>query len=773
MSQFAFNTNIFGNPTAPYYQCVAVSTSPDPTGTWYRYAYQSIAGGTDVFNDYGKSGVWRDAYYMSVNQFSGPALGTWQGAGVYAYDRTKMLAGDPTASAVYFNLGTSYGGLLPADWDGVRPPAQGEPEFFMSFDNTSAGCGAANANGCLQMWKFHSDFTTPANSTVTGPTILGVSPITLPCNGTASNCVPQSGTGNTLDTLGDRLMWHLSYRNFGTHESLVVTQSVDPDGGGSQNAALRWYEVRDPNGTPGVYQQSTYNPTTTQDRWMGSMAMDKFGNMALGYSISSSSMFPSIAFTGRLAGDPLNTMQSEATMFSGSGSQTGTLTRWGDYSSMTVDPIDGCTFWYTDEYLAASGTFNWHTRIGNFKFAGCVACSPPSVPTGVTASPASSSSNSVSWSSSGAGVTYNVYRSTESCPAGIFEKLNATPVNGTTYTDTTATSGTTYFYRVTAIDALTGNCESVASACVNVTTASCTPPGDPTIGTVVANAPSSLTVSWTAGLPAGSTYTVYRADGTCPGGGTYAAVATGVSGTSWTDNTVIGGNSYSYEVSAVDATGSCISALSACAAGTAYGDCATAPTFAGLGSATASAGSTCTIDLAWSAGTANCSGPVSYSVYRSTNSGFAPGASNRIATRVSGTSYSDTSALAANTTYYYIVRAMDESNNVEEANTVRTSATTAAGCTSAPFAIQAFTVTTTGTATGGQNLLEWWDPSSGSSGTTVTINYRTDQYPTSPSDPSATTLVTNRPVVFGAVDTYTHTGLTNGVTYYYAIWVRY
>ncbi|MGA7617197.1 MAG: PQQ-binding-like beta-propeller repeat protein [Thermoanaerobaculia bacterium] len=569
MSQFAFTVGGSGYPAAPFYQCVAVSTSPDPTGTWYRYAFPSVAGTTDVFNDYGKSGVWRDAYYMSVNQFSGRRLQNWEGAGVYAYDRAAMLAGNPSASAIYFNLGTTYGGLLPADWDGTTPPPPGEPNFFVSFDNTSAGCGAADASGCLQLWKFHSDFATPANSSISGPTIIGVSPITIACNGAAGSCIAQAGTSNTLDTLADRLMWHLSYRNFGTHESLVVTHSVDPDGGGAQQSALRWYEIRDPNGTPSLYQQSTYNPSTTEDRWMGSIAMDKFGDIAIGYSISSASINPSIEYTGRLSTDPANTLQTEATMFPGSGSQTGTLHRWGDYSSLTVDPTDECTFWFTTEYLAANGSFNWNTRIGSFRFSTCATCSAPAIPASVVASPLSSTSNTVTWASSGAGVTYNVYRSTETCPAGIFTKLNASPVSGTSYTDTTATTGATYWYRVTAVDAATGNCESVASSCVSVTTTSCTTPGAPTGLTLTTPTSNTIHLAWTAGTPAGATYNVYRADGaTCTGA---TLLTSGVATTSYDDAAVTGGSTYSYQVSSVDATGSCESSLSSCQTATATG----------------------------------------------------------------------------------------------------------------------------------------------------------------------------------------------------------
>jgi len=223
------------------------------------------------------------------------------------------------------------------------------------------------------------DFFTPANSTLnngfggaTGTFIdLGVSPTTVACNGAAGNCIPQPGTANTLDTLADRLMYRLAYRNRSGAESLTVSQSVDTDGAGPIASQVRWYEVRNPfASTPSLFQNATFAPDTT-NRWMPSVAMDKMGNMAVGYSVSSGSVFPSIRVTGRLRSELRNRMQNEFTVVAGTGSQTGTLTRWGDYSTMQVDPSDDCTFWYTTEYIGANGTFNWRTRLFSFKFPAC------------------------------------------------------------------------------------------------------------------------------------------------------------------------------------------------------------------------------------------------------------------------------------------------------------------------------------------------------------------------------------------------------------------
>jgi hypothetical protein len=334
----------------PYYQCVAVSKTSDATGGYDRYAFQYTG-----FNDYPKSGVWPDAYYISYNIFNGNSFG---GSKVCALDRAKMLAG-AVATQQCFQLSTAYGGLLPTDLDGSILPAAGTPNFFVNLGTNS-----------LNLWKFHVDWTTPANSTFTGPTAIPVTAFNAACGG--GTCVPQGGTNNQLDSLADRAMFRLAYRKFADgHDSLIVNHAVKV-GTTRKNSssATRWYEIRNAASTPTVYQQSTYAPDT-DSRWMGSMAMDKQGNLAIGYSVSSSTRKPAIRYATRLAGDPLNTLSNETTVIAGTGSQTGTLHRWGDYSTMTIDPVDDCTFWYTTEYLTADGTYNWNTRINSFKVNGC------------------------------------------------------------------------------------------------------------------------------------------------------------------------------------------------------------------------------------------------------------------------------------------------------------------------------------------------------------------------------------------------------------------
>jgi hypothetical protein len=345
----------FSVSTLPYLQCVAVSQTSDATGAYYRYAFSY---GNTQFNDYPKLGVWPDGYYITYNIFNNAQ--TFAGSKACAFDRSKMLTGDPSATQQCFQLSKTYGGLLPSDLDGTISPPAGSPNFFMNFGANS-----------LNLWKFHVDFANSANSTFSGPTSIAVASFIAACSGGGA-CIPQPNTTNKLDSLADRLMYRLAYRNLGTAETLVVNHSVAVGTRKKSVTSVRWYEIRNPNGTPQVFQQGTLGTSDGISRWMGSIAMDKQGNIALGYSASSSSVFPGIRYTGRLASDPLGTMQTENIIQSGGGSQTGTLHRWGDYSAMTVDPVDDCTFWYTNEYLKTSGSFNWSTRIASFKFPGCL-----------------------------------------------------------------------------------------------------------------------------------------------------------------------------------------------------------------------------------------------------------------------------------------------------------------------------------------------------------------------------------------------------------------
>ena len=334
----------------PFEQCVAVSTSPDPTGSYSRYSFSY----TDGFPDYPKMGVWPDAYYITYNLFNNAGT-AFLGTKVCAFDRARMLAGT-AATQQCFMTSNLYGGLLPADLDGRTLPPAGAPNPIVALGATST---------TLAFWKFHVDWTVPASTTFTGPTSVTVPAYTEACGG--GTCIPQGGTTRTLDSLADRLMYRAAYRNFGDHESIVVNHAVTA----GSSVGIRWYELRGVTTTPTLFQSSTFAPDANY-RWMGSAAMDQAGNIAIGYSLSSSALKPQIRVTGRLAGDPAGTLTAgETTIVAGAGSQTGTLTRWGDYSSMSIDPVDDCTFYYATEYIPANGSFNWRTRIAAFKLTPC------------------------------------------------------------------------------------------------------------------------------------------------------------------------------------------------------------------------------------------------------------------------------------------------------------------------------------------------------------------------------------------------------------------
>jgi hypothetical protein len=343
MTQFALRA---GN----YLQCVAVSQTSDALGAWHRYAFSYAE-----FPDYPKLAVWPDAYYITFNMFG--VNGTnFTGGRVCAYDRAKMLSGLPATQVCHQS--TSFASPLVSDLEGKTLPPSGTPNYVLTRGGSTS----------LSLYKFTPNFTN-GTYTFTGPT-----PITVTGYTAASGGIPQPGITTKLDTLGDRLMYRLAYRNLGTREALVVNHSVVA----GTTVGVRWYELNITGGVPSVRQQSTYAPDSTY-RWMGSAAMDKVGNIAIGFSASSSTVRPSVRFAGREAGDPLNTMSSELSLQIGAGSQN-TYGRWGDYSTMSVDPVDDCTFWFTSEYLQANGVFNWSTRIGSFKFASCSGDPEPPAP---------------------------------------------------------------------------------------------------------------------------------------------------------------------------------------------------------------------------------------------------------------------------------------------------------------------------------------------------------------------------------------------------------
>lgn len=340
----------------PYYQCIAVSKGPEPTDEpddWYPYTFLVSE---DDMNDYPKLGVWPDGYYMTANQFNGTG-----GLGAWVFERDAMLNGDP-ATFQYFENADWGHGWLPSNLMGDTLPPAGSPNYFAQVVHNEVG------PDLFRIYAFHTDWDTPANTTFGPVKDLVVAKFDPNmCFGDRS-CIPQPDTTNGNDAISDRLMMHLWYRNMGTHEVLVANHTVDV---GNDHAGIRWYEVHNPGANAILVQQSTFAPDE-HHRWMGSIAMDKVGNMALGYSISSDTLYPSIRYTGREAGDPLGYMSlQEGIIITGTGSKTNP-SRWGDYSAMSVDPVDDCTFWYTQEYIETTGTWNWQTRIASFRFPNCM-----------------------------------------------------------------------------------------------------------------------------------------------------------------------------------------------------------------------------------------------------------------------------------------------------------------------------------------------------------------------------------------------------------------
>ena len=352
-----------------YYNCVAVSQTANPTGAYFRYAFSTGLN----FPDYPKYGVWPNAYFLSTREFAPDD--SFAGIGAYALERDQMLVGDPAARVVSFLFPpgtTPYltgDGLLPTDLDGTTLPPAGSPNYFVGTMDDGAQYGAPFDG--INVFSFSVDWLNTAAASFTLTTQLPVASFDsiFPCRPGSRNCIRQPDTKNKVDILSyrQRPTWRLAYRNFGSYETFVTNQSVEAQ---PAVAGVRWYELRLVGGQFSVYQQGTYSPNTV-NRWMGSAAMDSLGSIALGYSVSNRVIHPGIRYTGRLSGDPLGEMTlGEAVLKRGTGSQTGSA-RWGDYTSLHVDPTDDCTFWYVNQYYQTSSFSGWQTRIGSFRLPGC------------------------------------------------------------------------------------------------------------------------------------------------------------------------------------------------------------------------------------------------------------------------------------------------------------------------------------------------------------------------------------------------------------------
>lgn len=340
----------------PYTDCIAVSATSDATGAYYLYGFELAQN----LPDQPKLAIWPDAYYIGQNLLN-PSTKSFVSGQACALDRTNMLLGN-AANAICFQSSISMPSVWPVTWVGPTPPPAGAQEYFFQLDQRP-GQGFTQVNEFL----FHVDFVTPSNSTYTQ---TGSFAIAAYKDGCFAACVPQLDTTDGIKPTGDRFMAPLVYRNFGDHESVLLTHTVSVGKAVGGQTGIRWYEIRTPL-TPVIYQWGLFNPDTNY-RWVPSMGMDQIGDIALGYSESSATMHPSIAYTGWQAGvDPLGQMEAETSVMVGSGSQQASNTTWSIFSGMSIDPADDCTFWYTNQYYAADSVNKWNTRIVSFKFPSC------------------------------------------------------------------------------------------------------------------------------------------------------------------------------------------------------------------------------------------------------------------------------------------------------------------------------------------------------------------------------------------------------------------
>jgi hypothetical protein len=520
-----------GTSNGSFYSIAASKTS-DPTGAWWTYCLHAD---NTLMNDYPKSGVWHDGIYVTANMFSF-ASGQFQHVKVWVLKSPDIYNGTLSVQSL---TDASYQAwsILPSNAKGTTPPSAGTPNYMFAIDADEYGGSSIDA---IYWWKLSVDWNTPANTTWSGAYTMPTAAFGL----TASR-IPQPGTSVQLDSLYGRPMYPAIYRKAPT-EAVYLNHVCEYN----STRTTRWYEIRISGGNCSIYQQGTYAPDSTH-RWMGGIAGDKNGGIALGFSASSSSVYPSIRYAGRLVGDPLNQLsQGEATMVAGTGSQTG-YTRWGDYSGITLDPADDETFWYTTEYYTSTGT-NWQTRIGAFKLSSGPPPTPPAAPTNLSATVQNCNIN-LSWTDNAN--NEDGFKIERSLNGTSFSQIATVGANVTTYNDGSVTDQTQYWYRVRAYNA-GGN-----SAYSNTATATAqcagTAPAAPTI-TSTSSTRDSVTLNWTDNSNNEDGFKIYRGLSS----GSLSLVATvSANTTTYTDTGLARRTTYYYKVCAYNAYGESCSAV--------------------------------------------------------------------------------------------------------------------------------------------------------------------------------------------------------------------
>ncbi len=343
---------------SPYAMCYAVSATPDPLGPYYRYEFER-----PLFPDYPRPAVWPDGYYNPTSTSDDPIPNVVTQKHECIADRNKMLQGLPATEQCVVIDGAVF--MLNADVDGRRPPPAGAPNIMMSTGGTQL-LKVFEDDG-IYFYQVHVDWADPSKTTVSTPRKIPVAPYHYLCNGQLSSCVSQPGTDRRLDSQGDKLIQRLVYRNFGKHESILAEHSIAT---AAHGGGVRWYEFRlNKQRDPELYQQGTYAPGGFY-RWLGSVAMDRKGDIGMGYSFGGDPNYPGQRFAAREAKDPKGQLTfHESVLAEGQASQKNSL-RWEDYTNITVDPTDDCTFWFVGNYLK-SGETSSITRIGSFKLPGC------------------------------------------------------------------------------------------------------------------------------------------------------------------------------------------------------------------------------------------------------------------------------------------------------------------------------------------------------------------------------------------------------------------